>query len=119
MKIQFPLAFILLLFIGSNVFAQQKIKASDAKSHIGQKDTVTVVGKVFHIKTTEHAIFFDIDASYPDNPFTVIIFEKDMISVGDVSKYDGKTIEITGIVTDHNSKPEIVVSNAKQLKLAQ
>jgi hypothetical protein len=105
--------------MGSAVFAQQKIKAEDAKTHIGQKDTATVVGKVFHIKTTDKATFIDIGGKYPDNPFSVYISGKDVIAVGDLSKYDGKTIEVRGLITEHNDKPEIVVSNAKQLKLAQ
>jgi hypothetical protein len=119
MKINFALTFALLFFMGSTVFAQQKIKAEDAKTHIGQKDTATVVGKVFKIKTTEKAIFINIGGNYPDNPFTVFVAEKDFKAVGDVNKYDGKTIEIRGLITDHNGKPEIVVSNANQLKLAQ
>jgi DNA/RNA endonuclease YhcR with UshA esterase domain len=119
MKIIISLSCALILFMGSTAFAQQKIKAEDAKSHIGQKDTATVIGKVFHIKTTDKATFIDIGAQYPDNPFTVFIFDKDMKAVGDLSKYDGKTIEITGLITDHNGKPEIVVSDAKQLKIEE
>jgi len=119
MKIHITLTFALLFFIGSTVFAQQKIKAEDAKTHIGQKDTATVVGKVFHIKTTDKATFIDIGGKYPDNPFSVYINANDIKAVGDITKYDGKTIEIRGLITGHNGKPEIVVSNAKQLKLAQ
>lgn len=119
MKSHIALTFVLFFFMGSAVFAQQKIKAEDAKTHIGQKDTATVVGKAFHIKTTDKATFIDIGGKYPDNPFTVFVSEKDIKTVGDLSKYDGKTIEIRGLITDHNGKPEIVVSNAKQIKLAQ
>jgi len=119
MKIRITFIFTLLVLMGTATFAQQKIKAEDAKNHVGQKDTAIVTGKVFHIKTTDHAIFFDIGGQYPDNPFTVIIFAKDKEVVGDVNKYDGKTIEMRGLVIDHNGKPEMVVNNAKQLKIAE
>jgi len=119
MKTRITVIFALLFLIGTTAFAQQKIKAEDAKNHVDQKDTAIVTGKVFHIKTTDHAIFFDIGGQYPDNPFTVIIFAKDKEAVGDVRKYDGKIIEIRGLITDHNGKPEMVVSNSKQLKIAE
>lgn len=119
MKIHVTLIFTFLLSMGSTVFAQQKIKAEDAVNYVGQKDTVTVIGKVFHIKINDYATFFDIGAVFPDNTFTVIIFAKDKEMVGDVSKYDGKTIEMTGLVTEHKGKPEMEVSNPKQLKMVE
>jgi DNA/RNA endonuclease YhcR with UshA esterase domain len=119
MKIHITLIFILFLLSGSTAFTQRKIKAEDVKSYIGQKDTVTVVGKVFHIKINDHATFFDIGAVFPDNVFTVVIFPKNKETVGDVSKYDGKTIEMTGLVTEHNGRPEMEVSNPKQLKIVE
>jgi DNA/RNA endonuclease YhcR with UshA esterase domain len=117
MKILIPLNFALLLFMGSTVFAQHKIKAEDAKNYIAQQDTV--VGKIFQVKTTDKVIILDIGDKFPNNPFTAVIFAKDMKAVGDVSKYEGKTIEVIGVIKKYNGKPQIVVSDANQIKIEE
>jgi DNA/RNA endonuclease YhcR with UshA esterase domain len=119
MKTKITIIFTLLLLVGSTVYAQQKIKAEEAVNYVGQKDSVTVVGKVFHIKINDYATFFDIGAVFPDNTFTVIIFSDNKEAIGDVSKYDGKTIEMKGLITEHKGKPEMEVSNSKQLKIVE
>ncbi|MGD0710757.1 MAG: hypothetical protein ABR968_06200 [Bacteroidales bacterium] len=114
MKIHLILSFAFLLFIGSSVFAQHKIKAEEAKNYITPD---TVVGKVFQIKTTEKMIYINIGGYYPDNPFTAVILKKDFDIVGDVYKYENKTIDVIGLLSVFNGKPEIIVHDASQLKL--
>jgi DNA/RNA endonuclease YhcR with UshA esterase domain len=115
MKTHTILIFASLLFIGSCTYAQHKIKAEDAKNYKSKSDTV--VGKVYQIKSTDKAVYINIGGKYPDNPFTAVIFQKDIVAVGDVSKYDGKLIDVIGVITDYKDKTEIIVNDAKQLML--
>jgi hypothetical protein len=115
MKTHFILIFASLLFIGSCTYAQHKIKAEDAKNYTSKSDTV--VGKVFQIKSTDKAVYINIGGKYPDNPFTAVIFQKDIVNVGNVAVYDGKVIDVIGVITDYKGKTEIIVKDAKQLML--
>lgn len=48
--------------------------------------------------------------------FSVVIFSDELQKVGDVSRLEGKTIEIRGEVKDYDGSAEIVLQKAAQLK---
>ena len=102
------------LLTGSTVFGQHKIKAEDAKNYVTPD---TVVGKVFEIKTTDKVTYINLDGKYPNNPFAAVILDKNKEKVGDVSKYDGKTIDVIGNIIKYNGRGEIIVNNASQIML--
>lgn len=106
----------LVLFFCTTTHAQ-KIKAEDAKNYISQTDTV--VGKVFQVHSTDKALYINIGAKYPDNPFTAVIFAKDKDKFGGVQSYNGKTVEIIGVIIEYNGKPEIVMSEVKQIVVVE
>jgi hypothetical protein len=56
--------------------------------------------------------------SYPDSPFTVVIFHGHSSFYGDANALKGKSIEITGKITRYHDKPEIALDRASQLTVA-
>ena len=102
------------LLTGSTVFAQHKIKADEAKNYVTPD---TVVGKVFEIITKDKVTYLNIDGKFPNNPFAAVIFDKNKEKVGDVSKYDGKTIDVIGNIIKYKGRVEILVNDASQLML--
>ncbi|MBL6854520.1 MAG: hypothetical protein ISS15_16095 [Alphaproteobacteria bacterium] len=98
--------------------APVRIQASEAAQHVGE--TVTVVGVLTNVhKTPRKAVLWDIGGTYPANPFTVYVNRNDNDVVPDVSPLIGKTIAVTGIIKLYQNKPEINVTNPKQVGVAQ
>jgi DNA/RNA endonuclease YhcR with UshA esterase domain len=88
----------------------QLIAAAEAMAHVGQ--SVTVEGAVSNV----FVALLDIGGRYPDNPFTAVIFAADAGKFPDVKTLGGKTVDVSGPVKLYKGKPEIVVSDAAQIK---
>jgi DNA/RNA endonuclease YhcR with UshA esterase domain len=95
-----------------------KIQASQAAAHVGE--TVTVVGVLTNVhKTGGKNVLWDIGAKYPDNPMTVYVSKHDTDTIPDVTPLIGKTLAITGLIKLYQNKPEIAVTDVKQVAVAQ
>jgi DNA/RNA endonuclease YhcR with UshA esterase domain len=93
----------------------QPIAPADAMAHVGQ--SVTVEGAVSDVFTARSGVtLLDIGGRYPDNPFTAVILTGDAGKFPDVKTFNGKTVDITGPVKLYKGKPEIVLSDAAQIK---
>lgn len=89
-----------------------------APAHIGE--TVTVRGKVYSTKLLSNGpTFINMEAGYPDNPFTaVIMFDKrSSFSYKPEEYLKGKTICVTGTIKNYKEKPEITVNKEGQIKV--
>lgn len=94
----------------------ETIQPADAAKHVGQ--TVTVEGAVSNVHTTGSGMtFIDMGGRYPDNPFTAVIFSDDAGKFPDPDDFDGKTVDITGLVRLYKNKPEIILKSADQIKI--
>ena len=100
----------------------QAIPWDEASSHIGE--TVTIEGKVvagFYADTSNgEPTFLNIGRDYP-NPdrFTVVIWGDDRGSFPDdpESMYEGKTIRVTGAVSEYNGGAEIEVTSPDEIEV--
>lgn len=93
------------------------IQASEAAAHVGE--TATVVGVLTNVhKTSGKSVLWDIGAKYPDNPMTVYVNKRDTDTVPDVTPLIGKTLAITGLIKTYQGKPEIAVTDPKQVAVA-
>jgi DNA/RNA endonuclease YhcR with UshA esterase domain len=93
----------------------QTIQPADAQAHAGQ--TVTVEGAVSGVhKIASGVTFVDMGGHYPDNTFTAIILPDDASKFPDINSLNGKTVDISGPVTLYKGRPEIVLTNAAQIK---
>jgi len=98
--------------------APVRIQASEAAQHVGQ--TVTVIGVLTNVHMTPTKnVLWDIGGQYPDNPFTVFVPHRDGGQVPDVSALVGKTIAVTGLIKTYHDKPEIEVTDPRQVGVAQ
>ncbi len=112
MKSVRTLVVILLL---STAASATCISIDEATKNIGQ--TACVTGRVIRVKQIQSGMYFlDFCEDYRTCPFTVVVFPKDLPSVGDVKLLEGKTIEITGKIEEYRGRAEIILRDKKQLK---
>ena len=75
-----------------------------------------VSGKVLKVVAGRGVHFLNFCEDYTRCPFTVVVFDRDLRDVGDVSQLEGKTIEIHGNIVQYEGRPEIILRDSAQLK---
>jgi len=80
-------------------------------------ETMTVTGKVASVSVRANVVLINLDAPYPQSPFTAVVFPENFGHFGDLRSLKDKSVEITGDITEYRNKPEIVMESAAQLKL--
>ncbi|HVU27835.1 MAG TPA: hypothetical protein VHG71_08890 [Verrucomicrobiae bacterium] len=91
----------------------KKISTYEATNYYDQE--VIVTGKVTQVTIRQKVTFLNLDKSYPNSPFTVVIFHGHSSFFGDANALKGKNIEIKGTIKNYNDKPEIALDNTNQL----
>ncbi len=107
--------FLFVLSVALLSASAQNITPADAKSHIGEK--ATVCGKVADERTTSgrgEPTFINLDSSYPNQIFTILIWGEDRKNVGELPRV-GAHACASGVIQAYRGVPEIVVKNAEQL----
>jgi hypothetical protein len=90
------------------------IAVPEAKKHIGE--VKCVAGVVVRVKQgARGAHFLDFCDDFRLCPFTVVIFPKDLKSVGDVRQLQGRLVEIHGQVKEYDGRAEIILEEYRQL----
>jgi DNA/RNA endonuclease YhcR with UshA esterase domain len=111
-------AFALIAFIATSLVAfaeptkpaDKPLAAAEAKNHIGEM--LTVIGHVDGVKTTQSGmVLLNLDGHFPNQALTVVVRPKDTAAVGDVSGFAGKTIKVTGRVTEYHGGAQIEISD--------
>jgi len=97
--------------------AAVKIRAEAAKDNVGKQAVVS--GKVAEINKAEQLVRLNIDKPYPKQPFTAVIFRSNTNRFGDLEQLKGKTIEVSGKITDFRGRPQIILTSADQLKVIE
>ena len=89
----------------------------DAGPHAGE--TACVSGRVLKVFTSGGGnTFFDFCEDYHDCPFSSVIFSTDKRKFGDLQSLAGRQIEIRGSITVYQGRPEIVIHDPEQIRLA-
>jgi DNA/RNA endonuclease YhcR with UshA esterase domain len=93
------------------------IADTDVSRHVGQPVTVegVVTGTHVSAKGTE---FLDFGPRYPDQDFTVVIFARSSAEIGDIARFYGKRLDVSGTVELYRGRPEIIVRSASQIRIA-
>jgi DNA/RNA endonuclease YhcR with UshA esterase domain len=116
-----PLHFFVIALVVAPALAQSDtppvITPNDAAKHVG--DVVTVEGQVaaVHHLASAKVTFIDMGARYPNNPFSAVILSADASKFPNVENLEGKTIGITGKVQLYKKSPEILLTDAAQIKI--
>jgi len=115
-----PRFVVIAALLALTASAQQKPAYSDAEAakHIGEEATVT--GKLAAVsKSGKGTTFLNFGDRFPRHTFGGVVFVRDEAAVGDVKQYEGKEVALTGrIEAAPDGKPQIVIRQADQLKLA-
>jgi hypothetical protein len=110
----------LLLTVGISLAAApalaQPIPPAEAEAHAGQSVTVEGTASEVHASPSGRATFINIGGAYPNNAFTAVIFAKDAGKFSNLSALEGKIVDVSGPVQLYKGKPEIIVTDAAQLK---
>ncbi|MGP8199979.1 MAG: hypothetical protein ACLQU4_10805 [Limisphaerales bacterium] len=93
-----------------------KIAATSANKHYGENAIVT--GRVAQVTIRPSVVFLNLEQPYPDSPCTVVIFRRFTNQFGDLSSLSNQSVEISGLITNYQNKPEIVLTNASQLTVS-
>ena len=90
------------------------IDYTNAPAHVG--DLASVRGMLVDSYTSKTGtVFLDFCANYKTCPFSGVIFADDVKKFGDLSRYDGTTVILTGKISSYQDKAEIVLSDPSQL----
>lgn len=101
---------------GTNALPKIPIVAAKG-AELFYNQTATVTGKVAQVTIREKVVFLNLDEKFPDSPFTAVIFAKDTNNFSHLPALNEKSVAVTGTVKEYNYKPEIVLTNASQLKV--
>ena len=110
--------FLFLLFVLFTAAQTNKITATEAKDHVGE--VRTVCGKVasthFASKSKGEPTFLNLDEPYPKEVFTILIWGSDRAKFGTPeTKYKDAGVCVTGKITSHREKPEIIATEPSQI----
>jgi len=93
-----------------------RISYTEAPEHVGEY--ACVAGRVDHVYTSQKGtIFINFRPDYKTSPFGVVIFGSDAYKFSKPNQYEGKTVEITGLIRSYQGRPEIVLNDPAQIKI--
>jgi hypothetical protein len=110
------------IFVTGVSFAQTAVKLEDASKHVG--DSVTVCGKVaggiFLEQMENSPTFLSLGAAYPDQLLTLVIWkdQRAHYEPAPETQYIDKEVCATGKIVIMRERPQIVIYQKDQLKLA-
>jgi hypothetical protein len=96
----------------------QTVSTSEASKHIGEQ--ATVCGQIADRHTAEKSngkpTFVDLDHAFPNQTFTIVIWERDKAGVGDFPS--SGNVCVTGQIAQYKGIPQIVLHDAKSWSMA-
>jgi hypothetical protein len=108
------------LLAAAAIHAADPLDPADAIDHIGEEATVCgeVTGAKFSSHRKRKPTFIDFGPPHPNHVFTALIWGEFR------DKFDympesllGKTICVSGTITEHKGRPEIKVSEPSQIRV--
>jgi DNA/RNA endonuclease YhcR with UshA esterase domain len=115
-----PLLFALCGFVlaeEAKTNSPPTIKASEAKEYIGTN--VVVTGKIAEVNKVERLVRLNFDKPFPKQPLTGVVFSTKTNLFPDLDTLKGKSVELSGKITDYHGRPQIVLERTNQLKVVE
>ncbi len=91
------------------------LNSKQTSKYIGKNATVT--GYIADVFKNEKVAYLNFDAKFPKNTCAAVIFKDDFGKFGDVKKFKNKTITVSGIISEYNGKPQIILKSSSQVKI--
>ena len=93
-----------------------RINYTEASKHVGEY--ACVEGKVDHVYTSQKGnIFINFCSDYKTCAFGAVIFGSDAYKFPKPKQYEGKTVEITGLIRTYQGLAEIVINDPCQIEI--
>jgi hypothetical protein len=87
---------------------------TDAAKHVGEYARIT--GTLVDAYTSASGtIFLDFCANYKSCPFSAVVFADDAKAFGDLSRFAGKSLTLTGRITAYQGQAEMVLNDPSQI----
>ena len=108
------------LLAAAAAYAADPLEPAEAVNHIGEEATVCgdVTGTKFSDHRKRQPTFIDFGPPHPNQLFTALIWGENR------DKFDyppesllGKTVCVSGTITEHKGRPEIKVSEPSQIRV--
>jgi DNA/RNA endonuclease YhcR with UshA esterase domain len=110
------LAFSLLALAAPPAPNPPVITPEEAAQHLGEH--VIVRGTVTEVVITENLdTHVNFGGAYPNQTFSATFFKAKQAEFSGVRDYEGKVVEVDGVVHLSRKKPEIVMIRRKQIRL--
>jgi micrococcal nuclease len=94
-----------------------RIDYNEASEHVGEY--ACVAGKVDHVYTSQKGtIFINFCPDYKNCPFGAVIFDSEAYKFPNPKQYEGKTVEITGLIRAYQGRPEIIIKDTGQINIS-
>lgn len=91
---------------------------TEAPAHIGERASVR--GTLVSVYTSPRGtVFLDFCADYRTCPFSGVIFADNAEKFGDLSRYVGKTVTLTGVISSYRGRAEIKLSSPSQFAVSE
>jgi DNA/RNA endonuclease YhcR with UshA esterase domain len=94
------------------------IAPEEASKYVGRE--VIVQGKVTQIVLSVNlTTHINLGGIYPNHVFTARAFKVNQPLFANVRGYEGKVVQVQGVVRLYRNKPEIVMTERSQIRLAE
>lgn len=106
-------------FVAMPIFAQvpgatvKPVPVSEAKKFVG--NNVVLVGRVAEVNQTEQIVRLNFEEPFPKQVFTAVVFARNFRHFTNLATLEGRTVEITGKVSEYRDRPQIILTNGTQL----
>ncbi|MDE2148492.1 MAG: hypothetical protein KGJ55_01410 [Gammaproteobacteria bacterium] len=87
---------------------------TEASGHVGEYAAVRGTLVRAHVSGSG-TVFLDFCSSYRSCPFAGVIFADDAAAFGDLSRYAGRSITLTGTISSYRGRAEIKLSDPAQI----
>ena len=88
--------------------------AREAAQHVGE--TATITDKVDRVhQSGKGGIFLNMGSTDPNPAFTAFVPARSAAQFPQPQQYEGRTVAVSGKITSHRGKPEIIVTSPAQI----
>jgi hypothetical protein len=107
--------FAAVLLLMTSIGQSQTLTTSQARSHDGDQATVCGIVGNEHVALGSRGkpTFIDLDSSFPDQVFAILVWEEDLQKVGALPRR-GEHVCATGSINYYHGVPQIVVRSRTQ-----
>jgi hypothetical protein len=89
---------------------------SEASHHVGQQ--ITISGTPLKVyRSRKGTVFFDYCNDYKTCSFNAVIFPADVYKFGDITKYQEKNINMTGMIRNYKGEAGMILKDINQIEL--